>query len=166
MIIAPSWEILTIKETKPDLKLKILPIYTITGAKSVSIANYWVEGVSKKSKNQLEAWKFLRYLIEKENMVKLYENEAKVRLFGEPYSRVDLAETLVQHEYLGAVIKQADSYVSLPVVARVFDSSFNDEIVKYLENAVNSTANGGSYAQAMKDAQTGINQVLNKAVAN
>jgi len=166
MIIAPSWEIMTIKNSKPELKLKVLPIYTITGAKPISLANYWIEGVSKKSQNQLAAWKFLRFLVEKENLVKLYENQAKTRLFGEPYSRVDLAEQLIQNEYLGAVIKQADSYVTLPVVSRVFDKSMNDDIVKYLENAVNSTANGGSYSEAMKNVQSGVNQVLTKSVSN
>jgi multiple sugar transport system substrate-binding protein len=162
MIIAPSWEVITIKNSKPELKIKVLPIYTVPGNKPISIANYWVEGVSKKSRNQTAAWLFLRFLIEKENLIKLYENQAKLRLFGEPYSRVDLADKLIQNEYVGAVIKQANNFVSLPVVSRVFDNNFNDEIVKYLENAVNSTVNGGSYTEAMKTAQAGITQVLEK----
>jgi len=63
----------------------------------------------------------------------LYENESKVRLFGEPYSRVDLAASLSQNEYLGPVIQQANYYVSLPLISRTYDNGLNDEIVRYIE---------------------------------
>lgn len=162
MIIVPSWEILSIKNTNPDLKLKVAAIPSVPGAAPVSIANYWIEGVSRYSKNQTEAWKFLRYLIEKDNMTKLYEIESKTRLFGEPYSRVDLASTLIQNEYIGPVIKQADSYVSLPVVSRTYDNGLNDEIITYLGNAVNETIKGVSYSEALLNAKKGIDQVLAK----
>src|SRR3990167_6050786 len=100
MIFVPSWEILTIKSVNPDLQLKVVPVPTVPGGTPVSIANYWVEGVSRYSKNQPEAWKFLRYLVEKDNLTKLYEIESKLRRFGEPYSRVDLGYLLVQNEFI------------------------------------------------------------------
>lgn len=162
MIIVPSWEILTIKAANPDLTIKVLPVPAVPGGSSSSIANYWVEGVSRFSKNQIEAWKFLRFLTEKENLTKLYEMETKFRPFGEPYSRVDLASLLIQNDYIGAVIKQANSYVSLPLISRTYDNGLNDEIIKYLENAINSTAQGVSYSEALKTASQGLNQVFTK----
>lgn len=162
MIIIPSWEISLIKLVNPELKIKtaILPI--IPGGNKVSLANYWVEGVSKMSKNQIEAWKFIKFLTEKENMTSLYKEETKFRLFGEPYSRVDLAPTLVQNEYIGAVIEQAPIMKSLPIVNRTYDNGLNDEIVKYIEDAINSTINGVSYQEALNTAQKGIDQVREK----
>ncbi len=162
MIIVPSWEILTIKAANPEIGLKVVPVPEIPGGRPVSIASYWVEGVSKMSRNQVEAWKFLRYLSEKDNMAKLYDLESKARLFGEPYSRVDLGTTLAQNEYLGAVIKQAGSYVTIPTIARTYDNGLNDEINTYIQNAINSTIQGTSYSDALKTAQQGVSQVFSK----
>jgi len=162
IIFAPSWEILVIKATNPEINLKVLPVPSLPGAKPVAIANYWVEGVSKASPNQLEAWKFLRFLVEKENLTKFYELASRQRLFGEPYSRVDLGPLLLQNEYLGAVIKQADYFVSVPMISRTFDNGLNDEIIKYLENAINATIEGVSYQEALKTAKQGVDQVFEK----
>jgi len=162
MIIVPSWQTLVIKNSNPDIKIKVVPVPYVPGGKAISLANYWAEGVSRYSNNQEESWKFLRYLVEKENLTKLFENQSKTRLFGEPYSRVDLAPVLLQNEYLAPVIKQADIYVSLPVIARTFDNGLNDEIIKYLENAINSTAQGVSYEEALKTAKQGVDQVFSR----
>ena len=162
MIFVPSWVVLLIKSANPELDLKVIPVPDVPGGKPVSIANYWVEGVSIKSKNQIEAWKFLKFLVDKKNLPKLFANQSKIRLFGTAYSRVDLANLLVQHEYLSAVIKQASYYQSLPLVSKTFDNGLNDEIIKYLENAVNSTNEGVSYSEAAMTAQKGIEQVYSK----
>jgi len=162
MIIVPSWEILSIKAANPEIHMKVVPVPSVPGAPSISLATYWVEGVSRFSKNQIEAWKFLRFLTEKDTLTKLYEIESKVRPFGEPYSRVDLAPLLIQNEYLGAVIKQANDFVSMPLISRTFDNGLNDEIIKYIENAINSTVQGVSYSEALSTAKQGISQVFTK----
>ncbi len=162
MIIVPSWEILSIKSANPDIDMKVIPVPVVPGTALISVASYWVEGVSRFSDNQLEAWKFLKFLTEKENMTKLYEIASKTRPFGEPYSRVDLAPLLAQNPYLGAVIKQANNFASQPFVSRTYDNGLNDEIIKYLENAVNSTIQGVSYKEALGEAKKGIDQVFTK----
>ncbi len=163
IIIAPSWEILTIKAVNPGLNMKVVPVPVIPGSKPLSLATYWVEGVSRYSKNQVEAWKFLAFLSEKESETKLFELQSKVRLFGDVYSRRDLGELLVSHEFLGAVIKQAQgegSYQSLPLVSRTHDNGLNDSIIAYIENAINETIQGVSYGQALSTAHEGVVQVL------
>lgn len=163
MIIAPSWEALTIKSMNPDLSMKVVPVPVIPGSKPLSIASYWVEGVSRYSKNQIEAWKFLKYLSEKESETKIFELQSKVRFFGTAYSRQDLGDLLVKHEYLGAVIKQAQGegvFRSVPMITRTYDSGLNDSISGYVQNAINETIKGVSYEQALNTAETGVNQVL------
>lgn len=162
MIFAPSWEIHTIKATAPDLKIVVAPIPNPPGGKQFSIASYWVEGVSKKSTHQLEAWKFLAYLSSKEGETKMYEIQSSIRMFGTPYSRMDLADLLVQDPYLGPVIKQAaeDRFVSLPLISNTFDDGLNDGVIRYLENAINGASQGVSYGEAMKSAKTGIDQLF------
>ncbi len=166
IIFVPSWQILNIKMANPELDFKVAKVPTIPGSKNISIANYWVEGVSRYSKNQLEAWKFLKFLVEKESLTKLYEIQAKARLFGTAYSRVDLANLLIQNEYLGPVIKQAENFVSLPLVNRTFDNGLNDGLIKYLENAINSTIEGVSYSEALKTMSEGVQQIFNRYNVN
>jgi len=160
MIIAPTWEIFDIKNANPEIKIKVVSLPVVPGGRSFSVASYWVEGVSRFSRNQIEGWKFLKFLVEKENLTKLYEIQSKTRLFGEPYSRVDLASVIVQNEYVGPIIKQAENLVSLPTIARTFDNGLNDEINKYLENAINATIQGVSYEEALKTAKQGVDQIF------
>lgn len=164
MIIVPSWEMLTIKSANPEIALKAVPIPVIpgTGNASKSLATYWVEGVNKGSKNQIEAWKFLKFLSQKDSMTKLYENQSKTRLFGEPYSRTDLGMLLQNNEYTGPVIKQAKNYISIPMVSKTYDNGLNDEVVKYIEDAINASEQGVSYPQALQTAKEGIMQVFKK----
>ena len=164
MIIVPSWEILTIQKANPDLAIKVVPVPVLPGSRPISIASYWVEGVSKFSTHQNEAWKFLQYLSQKEQMTKLYELQAKTRRFGSPYSRTDLASLLITDPYLGAVIKQAesDSFVSVPMISRTYDNALNDDIIKYIENAINAAVQGVSYQEAMQTAKQGVDQVFSR----
>jgi multiple sugar transport system substrate-binding protein len=160
MIFAPSWVISNVHAQNPDLDIKVAPVPKVPNSVSLSIANYWVEGVSKVSQNQLEAWKFIKFLSEKDNMVKLYANQTKTRIVGEPYSRVDLADQLAKSPYLSVVIQQAPQYVSLPLISRTNDNGLNDRIIDYLKNAVNATINGLGYQEAANIAQKGIDQIL------
>ena len=164
MIFVPSWEILAIKAANPQIRLKVAPVPQVPETNIVSISSYWVEGVSKYSKNQTAAWQFLKYLSEKETMTKLYEQQSKSRLFGTPYSRRDLAPLLKDQEYLAPVIKQANDgeYVTMPMISRTFDNGLNDEIVKYFEAAVDQTMQGVTYSQAMATAAQGVKQVFSK----
>lgn len=162
MILVPSWQILSIKNANPELKVKVVPVPAGPDGNPVSISNYWVEGVSKNSSNQLEAWKFLKYLVQKENLTKLFEITSQVRPFGEPYSRVDCASLLTQNEFLSPVIKQAEYYISVPMISRTFDNGLNDEVIKYIENAINASAQGVSYQEALKTAKQGVDQIFSK----
>lgn len=162
IIFAPTWEIHTIKSTAPDLKLVVAPIPNPPGGKQFSLASYWVEGVSKKSKHQEEAWKFLAYLSSKSTLTKMYEAQSSTRTFGAPYSRIDLSNTLIQDNYLGPLIRQAaeDKFKSLPLTSNTFDDGLNDGITRYLENAINGASQGVSYEEAMKIGHAGVQKVL------
>ncbi len=164
MIFGPSWHVINIKAQNPDINVKVAQIPRGIDDKSISVGNYWVEGVNKFSKNQIEGWKFLKFLSEKETMTKMYENQTKTRAFGIAYSRRDLYETQKDNQYLAPILDMAqnDHIVSLPVVDRTYDKGLNDEIVQYLENAINETINGVDYATALGKAQQGISQVLQR----
>lgn len=159
MIFAPSWEVFVIKAMNPNLSFKTAPVPQLPGG-NLTWASYWVEGVSSKSKYQDEAFEFLKYLVSRETMIAFYTEAAKTRLFGEPYSKMDLAPTLLNDPYAGAFISQAQNAKSFYLCSRTFDNGINDKIIKYFEDAVNSLSLGVSPQSALETASKGVQQVL------
>lgn len=163
MIFAPSWRAFDIiemaKQVNPALKFKIAPIPQLPG-NTISWASYWVEGISEKSKYKKQAEEFLKFLTSRETMTKLYTEESKIRLFGEPYARVDMASLLSNDPYVGPFITQAKDARSFPVASRTFDNGLNDRMMKYLENAVNAMNTGSSPQQELDTVSNGFSQVL------
>lgn len=159
MYFGYSWRVFDIKNLNPSLKFKILPVPQLPGV-NINWASYWVEGVSKKSPYQTQAWEFLKYLSSKETMEKLYQIQSKVRLFGEPYSRVDMAHLLRNEPYVGTFINQAQTAKSWYLCSRTFDNGINDKIIKYYENAVNAVNKGNSVKSELSTVANGIAQIL------
>lgn len=163
MIFAPSWRAFDIiemaKQVNPTLKFKIAPIPQLPG-NTVTWASYWVEGISQKSKYQKQAAEFLKFLTSRETMTKLYAEESKVRLFGEPYARTDIASLLGSDPYTGPFITQAKDARSFPLASRTHDNGLNDRMMKYVENAVNAINAGSSPQQELDTVASGFSQVL------
>lgn len=159
MYFGPSWRALNIKEINPALKFKIVPIPQLPET-NIAWASFWAEGVWEKSKNQKAAWEFLKYLSSKSTLQRLYQTQAGTRLFGEPYSRVDMADLLKGDKYVGAYITQAPAARSWYLCSRTFDNGINDKIIKYFEDAVNSVNKGGGSKEALETAAQGVAQVL------
>ena len=110
---APSWRIFDIKALNPNLRFKVhplpqLPVDPTRGEHPVTWASYWVEVVNKKSPNAQAAWELLQFLSSPEAQAQMYQQARSVgRDFGEPYSRVDLAATLVDDPLVGPYLKGA-----------------------------------------------------------
>ena len=161
MYFGYSWDYLTIKQFNPSLDFAIVPVPQLPN-ESVNMASYWVEGVSVKSKYQKEALLFMKYLSQKETEEKLYSDEAKTRLFGEPYARADLADTLKSNSIVYPFVLQAPDALSSPFVDGTYDNGLNQQLNTYLGNAVNSILNGGSVDTAFTTFSQGISQILQK----
>ncbi|MBI5018799.1 extracellular solute-binding protein [Candidatus Gottesmanbacteria bacterium] len=159
MIIAPSWRAHEIAVINPKLRFHIAPIPQLQG-NAVAWASYWVEGVSAKSPNQEAAWEFVKFMTSKEGAAKLYTSASATRLFGEPYARVELANTIADDQYLGAFVKQAVYARSFPLASRTFDNGINDKLIKYLTDGINGMTNGGSPTQVLTTVNQGFRQVL------
>ena len=54
----------------PEMQMGILPLFQTDKTKQVNVANYWIESVTKKSKNKNEASDFIRFLSTPENLKK------------------------------------------------------------------------------------------------
>lgn len=54
----------------PNLTIGVLPMFQADQGKQTNIANYWIQSVTKKSKNKNEAWDFVRFISTPENLKK------------------------------------------------------------------------------------------------
>lgn len=169
MILAPSWQAVTLKQMNPELNFKTAAPPQLPCDRdpcpSVNWASYWIEGVSNKSKNAAAAWEVLKFLSQKDTQEKLFAEQAKVhQLFGEPYSRVDLNSKMKENTYLAALAEAAPSMKSFYVASRTNDgeTGLNTSLIKYLQDAVNATIQNTSPETALKSADEGFKQVFQR----
>lgn len=168
MYFGPSWRAFEIKKANPALSFEIVPVPQLpkTGsAKEVTWASFWAEGVWSGSKNQEEAWQFLKYLSSKSALQQMYQEAAKVRLFGEPYPRQDMAELLLSDPFVGAYIKQAPNARSWYLASRTFDgpTGINSAISAYYADAVNAIVNDDKEPDAvLPTVAQGVREVLSR----
>ncbi len=161
MIIAPSWRAIEVKALNSQLNFKLYPVPQLPGT-NIAWATYWIEGVSNKSKSPAAAWEFLKYLSSQEALTKMYNLSSQTKLFGEPYSRQDMAANLQQDPFLGAVLSQALSAQSWPLASRTFDNGLNDKIIKYYEDAINSYHKAEAEKTIFEALSQGVSQVLSQ----
>lgn len=145
MYFGPSWRAHEIKKASPQLRFKILPVPQLPASENqeVTWASFWAEGVWSRSEHKKEAWEFLKYLSTKTVLQKMYQEASKMRLFGEPYPRPDMAQLLENDPLVGAYIKQAPTARSWYLTSRTFDgpTGINSSISAYFEDAVNGVVN-------------------------
>jgi multiple sugar transport system substrate-binding protein len=161
MYFGYSWDYFAIKQFNPNLSFQVVPVPQLP-QQNVTLASYWAEGVSLKGRHQKEALLFLKYLSQKDTEQKLYAEEAKTRLFGEPYARADLADTLKDNPAVYTFVSQAKYASSSYFVDSTNDNSLNQQADTYLENAVNSMYSGSSSETVFDTLTTGVSQVLQK----
>ena len=166
MYFAPSWRIFEILQQSPNLKVRAISIPQLPKSSSndqgLSYASYWAEGVWSKGNNKAVAWDFLKFLSSKESLQKLYQNSSKVRLFGEPYPRVDMANLLVNDPIVGVIVSDAPNAQSWYLHSRTWDgpTGINTLLSKYFEDGVTAVNNGETSQDVLITVSEGVGQVL------
>jgi multiple sugar transport system substrate-binding protein len=159
----PSWRASELRVKNPQLNFKTAPVPQIPGSeRNVGWGTFWAYAVSSKSGNQTAAWEFLKYLTSADVERLLYQEAAKVRLMGLPYSRLDMQADLVNDLLVGPFVTQAPIYKSWYLSSETHDAALNDQIIKYYEDAVNATVNGGDPLSVLETTQQGVEEVLSE----
>lgn len=161
MYFGYSWDIFAIKALNPELSFEIHPVPSLIG-RNITIASYWAQGISIKSKHQKEALLFMNFLAKRETQQKLFSESSKTRLFGEPYARIDLASSLKDNSYVYPFVEQGKSAVSTFFASDTFDNGLNTQMNQYLGNAVRSVLGNTSYQSAIETLALGVEQVLGR----
>jgi len=159
MYIGYSWDIYTIRSLNPTLKFQIHPMPTLFGVKR-TVANYWAEGVSVKSQHPKEAMLFMKYLTQKDTQQQFYTNAAKVRGFGEPYARKDLADTIKNNTLIYPFVEQGPDAVSSVFMDDTFDAGINTASTQALNDAITQVSGSKTADAAVSTLSTSMNKVF------
>ncbi|HSD98680.1 MAG TPA: extracellular solute-binding protein [Patescibacteria group bacterium] len=160
MYFGYSYDILAIQAANPNLKFATYPVPHLPG-RDISVASYWAEGISNRSKHQKEAVEFMQYLAQKDAQTQLYTEEAKTRAFGELYALTDLANGLSQNSLLAPFISQFKTAQSSFFAADTDYVEYNGALNQYVGNAINSILKDTSADSALSTLAQGVAQVLN-----
>ena len=158
--LGPSWRAFDFAKN-PNLRFKTTPTPRLEDVET-HIATYWADGVSEKSKYPKEAWEFLKFLTQKENLQRIYEDQAKTRLFGEPPGRIDMANQFSQTPILEDVLSSAPKAVSSYLASFTWDgdTGLNSRLSKYFEDAVTSVNQASTAEDALKTVDQGVSQIF------
>ena len=168
MYFGPSWRAFEIRLQNPNLRFKTVPVpqlpKTSANEADVNYASYWVEGVWARSKKKTDAWDFLKYISQKETLQSFYQNASKVRMFGEPYPRIDMEPLLIDHPIIGSTVIGAKTAQTWFLQSRTWDgpTGINSQINKYFEDAVNAVNSGKEPSKSLEPVAAGVIQVLSQ----
>jgi multiple sugar transport system substrate-binding protein len=160
-----SWDIFAIDQIKSNTKLNysVHPVPGLLEGQNITVASYWTEGVSSRSKHQKEAMIFMRYLSQKETLQKLYTEASKTRRFGPLYPRVDMANELKDNELIYPFISHLGQAGSSYFAGDTHDeeTGLNKRANTYLENAINAIVQENSSIETEIETLTaGVTKVL------
>lgn len=163
MYLGYSWDIFQIKAINPDLQFAVLPAPYVTGGKNLTVASYWVEGVSSKSRYPAQSFEFLKFLASRSTMESLYSQESKTRLFGELYPRSDMAELLEENTLIAPFVAQGKNAVSTIFSANTYDDAMIDSLNSYLGDAIRSINNDNTSSEtAVETLSAGVAQIFGR----
>ncbi|OGL67007.1 hypothetical protein A2856_00775 [Candidatus Uhrbacteria bacterium RIFCSPHIGHO2_01_FULL_63_20] len=89
-----------IRARAPRLNFAIAPMLQIQGGRVVNTANYWLQTVSKSSKNQNYAWDFVQFATRADNVTSYLEYAKK------PTARRALIQSQIANEDLSVFVSQ------------------------------------------------------------
>ena len=160
---APSWRASELRQRNPELKFGIAPVPQLPNQAAVGWGTFWAYAVSSTSQYNHESWELVKFLTSAETQTLLYRHAASARLFGLPFSRVELQSQVKDDPYVGPFVNQAPIYKSWYLNSSTFDQGINDQIIKYYEDAVNGIVDQGKDPNSvLEPVQKGVEQILSE----
>ena len=162
MYFGYSWDIHEIKALNPNIEFAVVPVPHIPKT-NATIASYWVEGVSSKTKHPKEAFEFLQFLTQRATLEKMFAAQSRLRGFGELYPRTDMANLLKDNALLYPFVEQAKSAQSTLFSSDTYDDSDTKTLNDYLSGAIRSVVvDNTSPESAIETVSRGVASVIEK----
>lgn len=136
MFFGPSWRVFNINEYNSNLNYGLAPVPSITGGTEQTqthLATYWTEAVSANSAHPEQAWDFLNFMNQPENLRTTYEYITEnVRAFGEPYPRVEMAPEISDAPYVKTLIEIAPNLDQLDLLDKETQKALYNPLIEDL----------------------------------
>lgn len=168
MYLGYSWDIGVLRAVNPELQYSVHPVPALKGEGVVmdqTIASYWVEGVSRNTKHQKEAFEFLTYLSRKETLTKLYTERGKRGIIGSVFPRKDMAELMQKDPKYASFISQLDKARSTVFSSDTYDGAEITAFNNYLGDAVRTALGNSSSESAVDQLKNGMKEVVSRRSA-
>lgn len=161
IVFAPTYRIREVLTENPRLKVRAYPIPQLSsqGQKS-TWGSFWIEGVAASSPNKDAAWDFIHWLSQPVQLFKLSGERAKALQFTLAYPRPAMFEKHIGDRYLEAVVAQAPSMRTFPLLADPPDQGINDQLVKSLTRAVEAVKEGKPADATVSQLDSDFKQIL------
>ncbi len=164
MIIAPSWSAKDIKAINTSLSWQVVQVPQLPDIDPINWTSIWFEGVSKNSKHPLEAWKFISFIASANAQQVLFDSATTDRGFPQPPANKAVAEIAVKNPVLAPFVNSLNTARTFYTASKTQDSKtgLNSRLIKYLEDAVNSTAVNQEDNKTLDTLNNGFTQVLSQ----
>lgn len=164
LIIAPLWVVPEIQAINPTLIWQTAPLPQLPGVDPVSWASMWIETVPKNSPHPQEAWKLVSFLASAKAQQTLFESAVKERNLAQVPANKAVSQLASQNPVDAALVAGLASAKTFYTGSLTHDNdtALNARLIKYLEDAVNSTAKRQDPAKILETLSLGFNQVLSQ----
>lgn len=147
MMFNYSYQINSLKAKDPRLNFKAAAFPQIDANSKINFANYFTPAVSAASANQKAAWLFLKFIAQKDEVIKYLTTT------GKPAARFDIIEQQKNDPELGVFAEQA-------LTAQSWRRVDNNAIDVIFANMIEDVATGkASVNKALSDAQEKVNGI-------
>ena len=164
LILAPLWVVPEIQAINPALTWQTAAVPQLPGVDPVNWASMWIETVPKNAPHPREAWKFVSFLASAKAQQLLFESAVKERNLGEVPANKAVAQIASQNPVnapLVAALATAKTFYT-GSLTHDNDTALNARLIKYLEDAVNSTVKKQDPNKTLETLNLGFNQVLSQ----
>ncbi len=146
----------------PDLKFKTAPVPQLpnqTGG-NVGWGSFWALSVSNSSKYPEAAWEFLQFISEPDTQRLIFDTASQVRIFGEPFARMDMKDDLKEDPWLGTFVKEAPTYRTWYLASKTQDQGINAELSREFAGVIKVSLSGQDTQSALQAASPRIQTII------
>lgn len=164
LILAPLWIVPEIQAINPALTWQTAPVPQLPDVDPVNWASMWIEIVPKNAPHPQEAWKFVSYLASAKAQQLLFESAIKERNLAQVPANKAISQLASQNPVDTALVAGLASAKSFYTGSLTHDNdtALNSRLIKYLEDAVNSTIKKQDPNKTLETLNLGFNQVLSQ----
>lgn len=168
MFFAPLWRVNDILSINPALNFSTIALPQVAKATAeqpdISYPSYWSEAVWERSTSKREAWNFLKFMSEAENITKLHQAGAMTIGIS---PRRDALETQITDPLLGSVVRLAGDGQSWYLASNTFDgvTGINTQINGAYKTAIDNLNERVTMKKVKEALLLELAQVLSKYFA-